>query len=102
MAAERQDEEVAAAVELRRQQGEVTPIGQFLAERLATHLLVAGELKVVDRKLLIATMEKHQLTHLDTSRARRSQRKWQEALAPPIWHVTGSPSNFLGVQVTAS
>ena len=68
--------------------GEVTPIGQFLAEELATHLLVAGELKVVDRKLLIATMEKHQLTHLDTSQA-KAAKKVAKALRADLY-VTGS------------
>ena len=68
--------------------GDVTPIGQFLAEELATHLLVAGELKVVDRKLLIATMEKHQLTHLDTSQA-KAAKKVAKALRADLY-VTGS------------
>lgn len=80
--------------------GEVTPIGQFLAEELATHLLVAGELKVVDRKLLIATMEKHQLTHLDTSQA-KAAKKVAKALRADLY-VTGSYLELPeGVQVTA-
>src|SRR5574338_38802 len=53
--------------------GEVTPIGRFLSEELATHLLVAGELKVVDHKLLAATMKKHQLTHLEASQAKAAK-----------------------------
>ena len=80
--------------------GEVTPIGQFLAEELATHLLVAGELKVVDRKLLIATMEKHQLTHLDTSQA-KAAKKVAKALRADLY-VTGSYLEIPeGIQVTA-
>ncbi len=80
--------------------GEVTPIGQFLAEELATHLLVAGELKVVDRKLLIATMEKHQLTHLDTSQA-KAAKKVAKALRADLY-VTGAYLEIPeGVQVTA-
>ena len=80
--------------------GEVTPIGQFLAEELATHLLVAGELKVVDRKLLIATMEKHQLTHLDTSQA-KAAKKVAKALRADLY-VTGAYLELPeGIQVTA-
>ncbi|MGC3973534.1 MAG: FlgO family outer membrane protein [Nitrospira sp.] len=80
--------------------GDVTPIGQFLAEELATHLLVAGELKVVDRRLLIATMEKHQLTHLDTSQA-KAAKKVAKALRADLY-VTGAYLEIPeGIQVTA-
>ncbi len=80
--------------------GEVTPIGQFLAEEVATHLLVAGELKVVDRKLLVATMAKHQLTHLDTSQA-KAAKKVAKALRADLY-VTGAYLEIPeGVQVTA-
>lgn len=80
--------------------GEVTPIGQFLAEELATHLLVAGEIKVVDRTLLIATMEKHHLTHLDTSQA-KAAKKVAKALRADLY-VTGAYLEIPeGVQVTA-
>ena len=80
--------------------GEVTPIGQFLTEELATHLLVAGELKVVDRKLLVATMAKHQLTHLDTSQA-KAAKKVAKALRADLY-VTGAYLEIPeGVQVTA-
>ena len=80
--------------------GDVTPIGQFLAEELATHLLVAGELKVVDHKLLTATMAKHQLTQLETSQA-KAVKKVAKALRADLF-VTGSYLEIPeGVQVTA-
>jgi TolB-like protein len=80
--------------------GDVTPIGQFLAEELATHLLVAGELKVVDHKLLAATMQKHQLTQLETSQA-KAAKKVAKALRADLF-VTGSYLEIPeGVQVTA-
>ena len=80
--------------------GEATPIGQFLAEELATHLLVAGELKVVDHKLLTATMAKHQLTHLETSQA-KTAKKVAKALRVDLF-VTGAYLEIPeGVQVTA-
>lgn len=80
--------------------GDVTPIGEFLAEELATHLLVAGELKVVDHKLLAATMEKHQLTHLDSSQA-KAAKKVAKAIRADLF-VTGAYLEIPeGVQVTA-
>ena len=80
--------------------GDVTPIGQFLAEELATQLLVAGEIKVVDHTLLIATMEKHQLTHLDSSQA-KAAKKVAKALRADLY-VTGAYLEIPeGVQVTA-
>lgn len=80
--------------------GEVTPIGQFLAEELATHLLVAGELKVVDRKLLLATMKKHHLSYLDTSQA-KAAKKVAKALRADLY-VTGTYLELPeGIQVTA-
>jgi TolB-like protein len=80
--------------------GDVTPIGQFLAEELATQLLVAGELKVVDHKLLIATMEKHRLTHLDSSQA-KAAKKVAKALRADLY-VTGAYLEIPeGVRVTA-
>jgi TolB-like protein len=80
--------------------GDVTPIGQFLADELATQLLVAGELKVVDHKLLIATMEKHRLTHLDSSQA-KAAKKVAKALRADLY-VTGAYLEIPeGVQVTA-
>ena len=81
--------------------GDVTPIGQFLAEELATQLLVAGELKVVDHKLLAATMAKHQLTHLETSQA-QAAKKVAKALRADLF-VTGAYLEIPeGVQVQPS
>lgn len=80
--------------------GEVTPIGRFLSEELATHLLVAGELKVVDHKLLAATMKKHQLTHLEASQA-KAAKKVAKALMADLF-VTGAYLEIPeGIQVTA-
>ena len=80
--------------------GDVTSIGHFLAEELATHLLVAGELKVVDHKLLTATMAKHQLTHLEASQA-KAAKKVAKALRADLF-VTGAYLEIPeGVQVTA-
>jgi hypothetical protein len=57
-------------------------------------------LKVVDRKLLVATMEKHQLTHLDTSQA-KAAKKVAKALRADLY-VTGAYLEIPeGVQVTA-
>ena len=47
--------------------GVVSPIGQFLAEELGTQLLVAGELKVVERRLVNSTLKKRHITQLDAT-----------------------------------
>ncbi|WHZ22726.1 MAG: hypothetical protein OJF47_001838 [Nitrospira sp.] len=80
--------------------GEVTPIGRFLSEELATHLLVAGELKVVDHKLLAATMKMHRLTQLEASQA-KAAKKVAKALRADLF-VTGAYLEIPeGIQVTA-
>ncbi len=63
-----------AILDLTDGKGEVTPVGQFLAEELATQLLVLGELAVVDRKLLVATMKKHRLSHLEAAQTKAARR----------------------------
>jgi len=79
--------------------GEVTPIGRFLAEEVATQLLVVGDLKVVDHKLMIATMKKHQLTHLEASQAKAAKRV-AKALRTDLF-VTGSFMDIPeGIQIT--
>lgn len=47
--------------------GVVSQIGQFLAEELGTQLLVVGELKVVERKLVSSTLKKRHLTQIDST-----------------------------------
>ncbi|GMV48765.1 MAG: hypothetical protein AMXMBFR67_03080 [Nitrospira sp.] len=81
------------------EKGAVTPIGRFLAEELATHLLVAGELKIVDHNLLLATMHKHALTALEASQA-KAAKKVAKALRADLF-VTGSYRELPeGMQVT--
>lgn len=47
-----------AIVDFTDAKGAATPIGQFLAEELSTQLLIAGELKVVERRLVHSTLKK--------------------------------------------
>jgi TolB-like protein len=54
--------------------GAVTPVGQFLAEELSTQILVAGELKVVDRKLASSTLKKLNVTQLEPAQAKAVKR----------------------------
>ena len=56
-----------AVVDFTDAKGIVTPIGLFLAEELGTQLLVAGELKVVERKLVSSTLKKFHITQIDTA-----------------------------------
>ena len=54
--------------------GIVTPIGEFLAEELSTQILVAGELKVVDRALVGSTLKKFKVTQLEPAQAKAVKR----------------------------
>jgi TolB-like protein len=77
--------------------GTVTPIGQFLAEELRTQILVAGELKVVDRATVDSTLKKFQVTQLDPTQA-DAVKKAAKAVHADVF-VTGSyleaPDGFL-------
>lgn len=77
-----------AILDFTDQKGNVTPIGQFLAEELGTQILVVGELGVVDRTLLGATMAKHRLNRLDVSQT-KSVRRVAKALRVDLF-VVGS------------
>lgn len=68
--------------------GIVTPIGQFLAEELSTQILVAGELKVVDRALIVSTLKKFHVTQLEPAQAKAVKRA-AKALRADVF-VTGS------------
>lgn len=76
--------------------GIVTPIGQFLAEELSTQILVAGELKVVDRAMLSSTLKKFQVTQLEPAQAKAVKRAAKAVRADVF--VTGSylesPTDF--------
>ncbi len=88
-----------AIVDFTTVHGEATPPGQFLAEELATHLLVAGELKVVDRKLLASSMKRQKLTQLEPAQAKVAQ-KVAKAVRADVF-VTGTfVETPEGVQVT--
>ena len=50
--------------------GTVTPIGQFLAEELGTQILVAGEIKVVDRTIVDSTVKKLHVTQFEPAQAK--------------------------------
>jgi TolB-like protein len=56
-----------AIIDFTDAKGVVTPIGQFLAEELGTQLLVAGELKVVEHKLVSSTLKKRHITQIDAT-----------------------------------
>ena len=68
--------------------GTVTPIGQFLAEELSTQILVAGELKVVDRTMVGSTLKKFHVTQLEPAQAKAVKRAAKAVRADVF--VTGS------------
>jgi TolB-like protein len=77
--------------------GTVTPIGQFLAEELRTQILVAGELKVVDRATVDSALKKFQVTQIEPTQA-DAVKKAAKAVHADVF-VTGSyleaPDGFL-------
>jgi TolB-like protein len=63
-----------AVLDFTDSKGAVTPIGQFLAEELRTQILVAGELKVVDRTTVDSTLKKFQVTQFEPTQANAVKR----------------------------
>jgi TolB-like protein len=59
-----------AVVDFTDTKGTVTPTGQFLAEELGTQILVAGELKVVDRVMVGSTLKKFHVTQFEPAQAK--------------------------------
>ncbi|MEC4888517.1 MAG: FlgO family outer membrane protein [Nitrospira sp.] len=56
-----------AIVDFTDAKGTVTPVGQFLAEELSTQLLVAGELTVVERRLVNSTLRKLHIKEIEST-----------------------------------
>jgi len=56
-----------ALVDFTNLKGKVTPIGKFLAEELGTQILVAGELKVVDRTMVSSALKKLHIKQFEPS-----------------------------------
>jgi len=76
--------------------GTVTAIGQFLAEELSTQILVAGELKVIDRTMVSSTLRKFQVTRLEPAQAKAVKRA-AKAVRADVFVIGGyleSPDGF--------
>jgi TolB-like protein len=54
--------------------GQATPIGEFLAEEVGTQVLVAGELNVVERRLVQSTLKKFHVAQVDSAHAKAVRR----------------------------
>lgn len=77
-------EVIAAAVKAKKQRlafldftdlkGTPTPLGQFLAEEMGTHVLVSGDLEVVDRTLVRSTLKKLHVDQVDRAHANAVRR----------------------------
>jgi TolB-like protein len=89
-----------AILDFTDQKGHVVPVGQFLAEEIGTQLLVVGEVTVVDRALLSATMSKHRLNRLDVSQT-KAVRRVAKALRADVFVVGSFIEIPEGLQVTA-
>ena len=89
-----------AILDFTDQKGNVPAVGQFLAEELGTQLLVVGEVTVVDRTHLTATMSKHRLNQLEVSQA-KAVRRVAKALRVDVFVVGSFIEIPEGLQVTA-
>ncbi len=69
-------------------EGRSSAVGQFLAEELGTQLLVAGELKIVEPRLVRSTVNKFHLDTLDPSRGKAVRRAARAMRADAL--LTGS------------
>lgn len=80
--------------------GNATPLGRFLAEEVGTQVLVAGELKVVERTLVQSTLKKLHVVEIDPAHA-KAVRRAAKAIRADVF-ITGSYLETpAGVQVTA-
>lgn len=68
--------------------GNSTPIGQFLADELGTQVLVAGELNVVERKLVSSTLKKLHVAQIEPAYA-KAVRRAAKAIRADVF-VTGA------------
>ena len=80
--------------------GNATPIGQFLAEEVATQVLVAGELKVVERTLVRSTLKKLHITHIEPANA-KAVRHAAKAIRADVFIIGSYLETPEGMQVTA-
>lgn len=80
--------------------GNATPLGQFLADEVGTQVLVAGELKVVERTLVLSTLKKLHVDQIEPAQA-KSVRRAAKAIRADVF-ISGSYMEIPeGVQVTA-
>lgn len=103
------EEVIAEAVKAKKQRlafldftdskGNATPIGQFLAEEVGTQVLVAGELKVVERTLVQSTLKKLHVAKIEPAHAKAVRRAAKVIRADAF--ISGSYMDTPeGVQVT--
>jgi hypothetical protein len=77
----------------------VTPLGKFLADEVATRILLQGELQVVDQTLLRSTLKKLRITRVESSQAKAVTRAAKAVRADAF--ASGSyRETFDGVQIS--
>ena len=80
--------------------GNATPMGQFLAEEVGTQVLVAGELKVVERTLVQSTLKKLHVTQIEPAYA-KAVRRAAKAIRADVFISGSYLETPEGMQVTA-
>jgi len=89
-----------AIVDFTDAKGAVTPVGQFLAEELSTQLLVAGELKIVERRLVNSTLKKLHITEVESTQP-KAVKGAAKAIRADVFVVGSYLDSPEGVLVTA-
>ncbi len=89
-----------AVVDFTDSKGVVTPMGRFLAEELGTQLLVAGELKIMEPKLVSSTLKKFHITQLDST-APKVLKRAAKAIRADAFIVGSYIDSTDGILVTA-
>jgi TolB-like protein len=80
--------------------GNATPLGQFLADEVGTQVLVAGELKVVERTLVLSTLKKLHVDQIEPAQA-KSVRRAAKAIRADVFIAGSYMETPEGVLVTA-
>lgn len=63
-----------ALLDLTDAEGQATAVGRFLAEEIGTQLVIAGELRVVERDVVDATLKRLQITRVGPGHAKAVRR----------------------------
>lgn len=89
-----------AIIDFTDSKGVVTPVGRFLAEELGTQMLVSGELKIVEHKLVSSTLKQLHIAQVDAT-APKALKRAAKVIRADVFVVGSYYESPEGVLVTA-